>query len=611
MMRQMRQATKPIMVVVAFAFVALMLFQWGMDITGRTSGGLGEIGRVNGDAVLYDAYMAAYRQLYERVQSQQEELIGTQQNTEIENQAFEEVVTQLLITQELRRRGISVTDQEVSEAAQFSPPDYLAPQFADENGGLDLAAYQSFLATLPPDQLLLLEAYYRDVIPRTKLLRQISSGIYLPDAELWRQYRDLNQLAEIRYVPLNPATRYEDPEFPVEAAQIERYYRDNQDEFEVPARATVRFVVLEKSPTAADTAASRERADSLRERLRGGADFAELARAESGDQTTATAGGELGVFGEGQRRVPAPFDSVVFASGTGLLAEPVQTFMGFHIIDVMERWGTDSVRARQILIPIARTDSSEFELLAKADSLEDLGEAMPLDRAAAVFGLTTQTAEITQDFPFLAGAGQVSEGSDWLFEEASPGDVRPVVETTTAFYALEVVTSEPAGVLPLEQATADVESTLRFEQKLQRGRPEAQPVVDRARAGSPLANVAAEMGLEVRTAGPFSRNDFVPGLGRQNAVIGAAFGLPVGRVSDVVSTANNHYVLEVLTHTEADSTAWFAQLPQQRAQAVSVIQQERLGEWITALRASARVVDRREEVLVPFDEDAPQLPLIF
>jgi hypothetical protein len=213
MMRQMREATKPIMIASAIAFVALMVFQWGMDITGRTSGGMGEIGRVNGDAVLYDAYMATYRQLYEQAQSQQEELIGSQQNKEIEDQAFENVVTQLLVNQELARRGITVTDQEISEAAQFSPPDYLAPQFADANGGLDLSAYQSFLATLPPEQLIILEAYYRDVIPRTKLLRQISTGIYVPDAELWREYRDLNELAEIRYVPFNPGTRFQDADF--------------------------------------------------------------------------------------------------------------------------------------------------------------------------------------------------------------------------------------------------------------------------------------------------------------------------------------------------------------------------------------------------------------
>jgi len=609
MMRQMREATKPIMVASALAFVGLMVFQWGMDVTGRSSGGLGEIGRVNGDAVLYDSYMAAYRQIYERVQSQQEDLIGSQQNKEIEDQAFEEVVTQLLITQELRRRGITVTDQEISEAAQFSPPDYLAPQFADSTGGLDLGAYQQFLASLPPEQLVILEAYYREVIPRSKLLRQLSSGIYVPEAELWREFRDQNELAEIRYVPLNPTTRYEDAAFTVQERDVEAYYRDHQDEFAMPARATVEYVVIEKTPTASDTVASRERALALRQRLREGADFAELARTESADQATAAAGGAMGVVPRG-REIGA-VDSALFAGATGVLAQPVQSPFGFHIIEVMDRWGADSVRARHILVPVARTDSSEVALLALADSLEDLGEAMTLRAAAGEFGLVTQTTEITQDFPFVAGAGQISEGSDWVFEEASPGDVSPVFETTTAFYALQLVSSEAAGVLPLEQARASIESTLRFDLKMERAATEAQQVVDRVRGGAALANVAAEMSLEVRLAGPFSRNDFVPGIGRQNAVVGAAFGLPIGRVSDVVSTTTNRYVLEVLTRTEADSTAWLAQLPQQRAQAVSLIQQQRLGEWLAALRANARVVDRRAEVLVPLDEEAPLVPPIF
>ena len=68
--------------------------------------------------------------------------------------------------------------------------------------------------------------------------------------------------------------------------------------------------------------------------------------------------------------------------------------------------------------------------------------------------------------------------------------------------------------------------------------------------GTPLSNVAAELGLEARNAGPVSRIDFVPGVGRQNAAIGAAFGLQPGEVSGVVTTASNAYVLEVLTRTD-------------------------------------------------------------
>jgi hypothetical protein len=79
----------------------------------------------------------------------------------------------------------------------------------------------------------------------------------------------------------------------------------------------------------------------------------------------------------------------------------------------------------------------------------------------------------------------------------------------------------------------------------------------------------------------------------------------------VVSTPTNHYVLEVLQRTDADSAAWREQLPQQRQQAEALVQQQRLQEWIEALRANARIVDRRAIVLAPVDEDAVQMPLMF
>jgi len=63
---------------------------------------------------------------------------------------------------------------------------------------------------------------------------------------------------------------------------------------------------------------------------------------------------------------------------------------------------------------------------------------------------------------------------------------------------------------------------------------------------------------EIRNAGPFARVDFVPGMGRQNAAVGAAFGLPVGGVSGVVRTPANAFIIEVLSRTPADAAAWQA-----------------------------------------------------
>ncbi|HSG06800.1 MAG TPA: peptidylprolyl isomerase [Longimicrobiales bacterium] len=604
-MRQMREATKPIIFLAFAAFVALMVFEWGMDITGRSSGGYGEIGRVNGEAVTYDAYMAAYRNLYDQVQRSQEEPISTQQNKEIEDAAFDEVVNQILVRQELERRGISVTNQEIQQAAQYSPPADLRPQFTDSLGGFNVQGYQAFLAQLPQDQLLLLEAYYRDVIPRGKLLRQVSSGIYLSDGALWQQWRDQNEAVEIRYVPLNPGTRYDDAGIPVERGEIEAYYNTHEEEFEMPARATVKAVVLDKTPLAGDTAAALERAGTVRQEILDGADFAAVAQRESSDQVTAAQGGELGVFPKGQ--MVAAFDSVAFAERIGQLSQPVQTGFGYHLIEVQNRWGADSVQARHILIPIERTDASEIALLTLADSLEDMGLSMTLDEAAAAIGLSATTVDITANFPFLSGAGQIAEGSDWAFEEAAPGDVSPVFENPQAFYALELVRSEPAGVIPLDDAVIAIESQLRFDKKLDRARDEGRQVAERVQAGEALPNVAADMGLEVRNAGPFTRNDFVPGIGRQNAAVGVAFALAPGQVSDAVATPANVFVMELLSKTAADSTAWLDQKEQQRQNAIGMLQQQRLQEWIEALRASATIVDRRDVVLQPAD-DATGLP---
>jgi peptidyl-prolyl cis-trans isomerase D len=609
MMRQMREATKPIMLLAALAFVGLMVFQWGMDITGQSSGSFGEIGRVNGDPVIYDAYMASYRNLYDQVQRSQETPVTSQQNKEIEDAAFDEVVNQILIRQELRRRGIDVTDQEISEAAQFSPPADLRPQFTDENGRFDLNGYQTFLATLPPDQLLILEAYYRDVIPRGKLMRQVSSGIFLSDAELWQQWKDRDEKAVIRFLPLDPTTRYQDDDFEIPDTDTEAYYEEHKDEFEVPARAKIRVVVLGQAPTAADTVASGEKAAAIRQEILDGGDFAEIAQRESSDKTSAAQGGELGVFAKG--RMVGAFDSAVFNGPIGRLSEPVKTSFGYHLVEVEERWGQDSAQARHILVPIERTDDSEIALLMLADSIEALAEAMPLEEAATAAGVTAVDAEITSTFPFVQGAGQISEGADWIFEEASPGDVSPVFENSEAFYAIELISSEPAGVLPLEDAKPAIESTLRFERKMERAKAEGQKVVTRVRSGEGLAEVAADLGMEIRDAGPFSRNDFVPGLGRQNAAVGAAFGLAPGQVSDVVTTPANAFVIESVDRIPADSAAWIAQKAQQRLLEIPTLQQQRVQQWVAALRASAKIVDRRDEVLQPADQDLAQLPPVF
>jgi peptidyl-prolyl cis-trans isomerase D len=595
-MRQMRDNTKWIMLAVAVAFVGLMVFQWGMDITGRTTGTMGEIGSVNGEPVRYELYQAVLQNLYQQTQAQQQDPISTLQNKQLEDEAWNEIVNQMLIQQELERRGISVTDEEIRQAARFQPPTEIrsSPMFLTD-GRFDMTKYQQFLETsADPTLFLQLEAYYRESLPRGKLLRQLATGVFVSDVELWDRYRDAHETVQVRFVPFDPAQRMPNDSVTVTDAEMETYWDDHQDDFEMPARATVKTVILPRTPTAADSAAARERAVALLEEVRDGANFDTVGAREARAEVLPATFEDLGTFGKGG--MTPPFDTAAFAAPIGRPTGPVATSFGYHVVLVSKRTA-DSATAKHILIPIRRTEESENQILTLADSLESLTEDLTIEEAARALGLEVRTEEITDVFAFVPGAGQVAEGADWAFEEATEGDVSDVFESDQAFYAMELVSKRPGGVLPLADAKATIREILFLQKKVEKAAVQAQQLVEKVRAGTTLENAAAELRLDVRAPGPFTRGDFVPGLGAVGAPIGVAFGLPPRAVSDPVKTRENVFVIEKVAHTPADSTTFEAQKEEQRRQLIQMQQQQRLDEWMRGLRASAEIVDRRDEVL--------------
>lgn len=188
MMRTMRQNTKWIMLLTALAFIGLMVFEWGMDLSGQSamSAATGEIGRVNGKAIRYDEYQAILDNLRRQQQEYSSEPLTRSQERELEQLAWDQVVLDRLIAEEIRRRGLEATPIEISQAARFAPPPefYSEPAFQTD-GQFDLGKYHEFLASAVDDELLLqLESYYRSVISRNKLYQQVASAAYPSKAEL-------------------------------------------------------------------------------------------------------------------------------------------------------------------------------------------------------------------------------------------------------------------------------------------------------------------------------------------------------------------------------------------------------------------------------------------
>jgi peptidyl-prolyl cis-trans isomerase C len=79
---------------------------------------------------------------------------------------------------------------------------------------------------------------------------------------------------------------------------------------------------------------SVERCNELKAEIEGGADFAEVAKANSSCPSSRQ-GGDLGKFGPGQ--MVAEFDSAVFNGDVGVLYGPIQTQFGYHLLEVTAR----------------------------------------------------------------------------------------------------------------------------------------------------------------------------------------------------------------------------------------------------------------------------------
>ena len=79
---------------------------------------------------------------------------------------------------------------------------------------------------------------------------------------------------------------------------------------------------------------SEEKCLQLKTEIESGADFADVARANSSCPSSAQ-GGELGSFGPGQM-VPE-FDAVVFSAPVNSVQGPVKTQFGYHLLEVTSR----------------------------------------------------------------------------------------------------------------------------------------------------------------------------------------------------------------------------------------------------------------------------------
>jgi peptidyl-prolyl cis-trans isomerase D len=211
--------------------------------------------------------------------------------------------------------------------------------------------------------------------------------------------------------------------------------------------------------------------------------------------------------------------------------------------------------------------------------------------------LQLQTAELSPALPILPGLGPIDDGVDWAFRDAEIGEASPVLENEQAYYVLELVSRRDEGTLSLQEATPTIRTILMRQAKIQRARERLADAERQARAGEPLEPIAAAWQASVEEAGPFTRSGFVPGIGRMNAAVGAAFGLRPGATSPLIEADLQLFLIRTVARQDASRTEWQAQVAEQRARVLQALGDTRWNQFMLALRETANIVDNRSEIM--------------
>jgi peptidyl-prolyl cis-trans isomerase D len=598
-LQQMRSAAKWVWLFVAAAFVGGFLIM-------ETSGLLGSapltpttaVAEVNGREILYNDWQARVQQAMQN-QQRAGRALTQDEIQQIENETLDEMIMSVLLEQQYRERGITVTDDELREFARYAPPPFLynSPDLQTE-GRFDPAKYQRLLASPQARQqglLIALESYYRTEIPKEKLFEQITDGIYLSDTELWRSYQDENDTAQVSFVAWRPTV---DPAAAnaISDADARRFFDAHKAEYERPGQAWMSVVRIPRVITSADSAAVRAKLLALRAEIEGGAKFEDVARRESADSISGAEGGSLGRGGR-NRFVPE-FESAAYALRAGQMSGPVLSPFGYHLIRVDERKG-DTLALRHILLRIQQSDSAAVATDRQADELARLAAGSEnrsqFDSAAKQLGLTIHRIEALEGQVASLDGTMVPSASAWAFGGARVGETSDLFDDENGYWMARLDSLVPGGDARFERVRAEVKQRMARERALDALAPTAAQFATQA-ASSGLEAAAAAASMQITKSQPFTRVGFVPGLGQFSKPIGAAFALPVGAVSAPIRADDGIYVIRVDRRTNASRAEFEKQVVAMRQQRTQQLKQQRLQMYLGDLRRNAKIEDHRRAI---------------
>jgi peptidyl-prolyl cis-trans isomerase D len=369
----------------------------------------------------------------------------------------------------------------------------------------------------------------------------------------------------------------------VPSREIERYYNDNIELFSTPEQVRASHILFKTEGK--DEAAVKAAAEKVLAEAKSGADFAELAKKYSEDESNAKLGGDLDYFGRG-RMVPE-FDEAVFAAQPGLLPDLVKTGYGFHIIKVADRKpGStrtfDEVKA-QIREQLVGEKAQRLADARAEEVAKEIKAPADLDKVAKARGWKVEeTGFFAADEPILAlGASPQVSAAIFALKE---GEVSAPLRVGRGYAIAAMSGRQDPSIPKLDDVKDRVRNDVLRDKASKAASEKAASMAGALKAAADFAAAAKKGGYEAKSSEFVARDAALPEIGVNAAVEKAAFAMAAGAVSDPITTPEGATIVKVLERQDVKPADMAAARDSVRKDLVD----ERRTDFFTAYMVKAR-----------------------
>jgi len=625
-MRRHRNWLKWSLALVVLAFILLYIPDF---LRGSATGaGLNDaVATVDGRNITVNQF----RRAYQRQMQQYRAAYGANMDERllkqlgIDQRIVQQLVEEEAAVAEARRLGISASDEEVTQRI------VAIPAFQENGQFIGYDRYRQMLAMQEPP---VRESEFEDQVRRSitveKLQAALTNWITVPETEIAAEFKKRNEKVKLAVVsfPVDRfkanvqatdaevqawfdahAADYKIPEkrkvryalvdvqsirdrIQVSQQDVQRYYEDNQQQYSTPEQVRASHILL-KTEGKDDAAVKKEAAD-LSAKAKAGADFADLAKKFSQDESNNSKGGDLDFFGKGQM-VPE-FDTVAFAMKPGEISDPVKTQFGYHIIKLTDKKAATKRPLTEVQAQIEdqiKWQRAQDEAQKTADDLASkMKKPEDLDSVAKARGLTVaESGFFSKDEP-IAGLGMAPAAAARAFE-MKEGELSEDIRTPQGFAFITVTGKQDAYTPKLDEVRARVREDVLKQKAVEAARQQAATLAAQMKSGDFNA-VAKGAGLEVKTTELISRGAAVGDAGVSPAIDAAAFSLPVGGVTDPITTDTGAVVVKVLERKDPTPEEMKTGLPQTKDQLLNERRGRFYGSYMTKARDRMKVTVNRQ-----------------